>query len=84
MEKIENMDTNKFSNNKNMNEEKSPLKELGDAIDNGELNGLTANYRCDKCEREATWEFYVGIPLKNIPCGKNCGGKLTLQSNNER
>ena len=54
----------------------SPLARLGDAIDNGELPGISTKYKCSKCNREAEWETFIGIPRSILPCG--CGGVLIL------
>lgn len=64
-------------------DDESPLVRLGEAIDNGELQGIVSKYKCEKCGREAEWETYVGIPMKKIPCGGNCNGYLVLQYDNK-
>ncbi len=60
-----------------MCKEKGPLAKLIDAIESGDVDFPTFSYKCDKCGRDAQWEYFIGIPLQNIPCG--CGGSLVLQ-----
>jgi len=55
----------------------SPLARLGEAIDNGELPGILTKYKCEKCNREAEWETFIGVPKTSIPCG--CGGSLIIR-----
>ena len=59
----------------------SPLACLGEAIDNGELPGLSTKYKCSKCNREAKWKTYIGIPRRTLPCG--CGGTLIMLPRNK-
>jgi len=69
---------NQFHPKERQHEEMSPLARLGEAIDNGELPGISTKYKCSKCNREAEWETFIGIPKTSIPCG--CGGSLIIQS----
>ena len=68
----------KEEHGKEYEEDYSPLARLGEAIDNGEFSGIKSNYKCNKCNREAEWETFIGIPKTSIPCG--CGGSLIIQS----
>jgi len=75
-QKIEEL-RNQLNARDRLHEDKSPLVRLGEAIDNGKFSGIKSNYKCNKCNREAEWETFIGIPRSSLPCG--CGGNLVMQ-----
>ena len=63
----------------------TPIEQLGDAIDNGELDGPDAVYVdgpdavyvCDSCGNTQTFAMLIGSPLMELPC--KCGKRMRLK-----